>query len=81
MPASIDTSVRISYNSYCMKLTAHIRLYPTPEQHAVLVATLERANDLCTTVSATAWQARVFHRLPLQKLVYHDMRESFRLGA
>jgi len=64
-----------------MKLTAHIRLNPNPEQHTALSATLEQANALCNAISEAAWQARVFRRLPLQKLVYHDVRTSFRLGA
>src|SRR6266545_1661350 len=64
-----------------MKLIAQIKLNPTPAQHAALLATLAEANAACDTISAAAWQAREFRRLPLQKLVYHDIKKSFRLGA
>ena len=64
-----------------MKLIAQVKLNPTPEQHAALLSTLTEANAACDTISAAAWQAREFRRLPLQKLVYHDIKTSFRLGA
>jgi putative transposase len=64
-----------------MKLIAQIKLHPTPEQHAALPATLAEANAACDSISAAAWQAREFRRLPLQKLIYHDIKNSFRLGA
>ncbi len=64
-----------------MKLIAQIKLNPTPAQHAALLATLAEANAACDTISAAAWQRNEFRRLPLQKLVYHDIKASFRLGA
>jgi putative transposase len=64
-----------------MKLIAQIRLNPTPEQHAALLATLAEANAACDAISAIAWQAREFRRIPLQKLSYHQVKDSFRLGA
>jgi putative transposase len=69
------------YTSSCMKLIAQVKLKPTPEQHAALLATLTEANAACDTISAAAWQAREFRRLSLQKLVYHDIKDTFRLGA
>lgn len=69
------------YSSYCMKLIAQVKLNPTPEQHAALLSTLTEANAACDAISAAAWQAREFRRLPLQKLLYHDIKDSFRLGA
>src|ERR1044071_4028782 len=64
-----------------MKLSAPVKLNPTPQQRAALLATLAEANAACDAISAAAWQAREFRRLPLQKLVYHDIKDSFRLGA
>src|SRR5215211_3307593 len=64
-----------------MKLIAQVKLNPTPEQHTALLATLAEANAACDTISAAAWQAREFRRIPLQKLIYHDIKTSFRLGA
>jgi len=64
-----------------MKLIAQVKLNTTPEQCTALLATLAEANAACDAISAAAWQAREFRRLPLQKLVYHDIKASFRLGA
>lgn len=64
-----------------MKLIAQIKLNPSPEQHAALLATLTEANAACDAISAIAWQAREFRRIPLQKLVYHQVKDSFALGA
>src|SRR6266496_4055869 len=71
----------LCFTSSCMKLVAQIKLNPTPEQHAALLATLAAANAACDAISAAAWQVREFRRLPLQKLVYHDIKASFHLGA
>src|SRR5262249_48041789 len=46
-----------------------------------LLSTLSEANAACNAISTAAWHAREFRRLPLQKLVYHDIKSSFRLGA
>jgi hypothetical protein len=64
-----------------MKLIAQVKLNPTSQQHTVLLSTLAEANAACDAISAAAWQAREFRRLPLQKLVYHNIKDSFRLGA
>ena len=69
------------YTSECMKLIAQVKLHPSPEQHTALLATLAEANAACDTISAAAWQTREFRRLPLQKLLYHSIKDSFRLGA
>lgn len=64
-----------------MKLVAQLRLNPTPEQHAALLATLAEANTACDLISGIAWQAREFRRIPLQKLSYHQVKDSLQLGA
>ncbi len=64
-----------------MKLIARINLNPTPDQHAALLATLREANAACDAISALAWQAREFRRIPLQKIAYHQVKRSFCLGA
>lgn len=64
-----------------MKLIAQIRLNPTAEQHTALLATLAEANAACDAISLIAWQAREFRRLPLQKLSYHQVKDTFQLGA
>jgi putative transposase len=37
-----------------MKLIAQVKLHPTPEQHAALLATLAEANSACDAISAAA---------------------------
>ncbi|KAB8145729.1 IS200/IS605 family element transposase accessory protein TnpB [Chloroflexia bacterium SDU3-3] len=64
-----------------MKLIAQIRLNPSPEQHAALLATLTEANAACDAISSIAWQEHEFRRIPLQKLAYHHVKDSFQIGA
>ena len=64
-----------------MKLTAKIKLQPTPEQHALLLQTLEAANAACNYVSQQAWDIQVFQQYPLHHLTYKDIRARFELAA
>lgn len=64
-----------------MKLTAKIKLQPTPEQYAALLQTLETANAACNDISQQAWESRVFGQFSLHKLAYHDIRERYPLSA
>lgn len=64
-----------------MKLTAKVKLNPTPEQAAYLLQTLERANAACDFVSKVAWEKKVFGSYALQKIVYAEVREKFDLAA
>jgi len=64
-----------------MKLTAVVRLLPTPEQANDLLKTLEKANAACNSVSGVAWQGQIFKTFPLQKIVYSHIRAAYELGA
>lgn len=64
-----------------MKLTAQIRLLPTPEQAKLLKDTLVRANEACDYISGVAWDKRTFGKFGLQRLVYRSVREMFDLTA
>ena len=64
-----------------MKLSAQIKLQPTPEQAALLRATMQRTNAACNSISCVAWQTRTFGKFALQKLCYADVREQFGLSA
>ncbi|NTU65448.1 MAG: IS200/IS605 family element transposase accessory protein TnpB [Chloroflexi bacterium] len=64
-----------------MKLTAQLKLLPTPEQADALRRTLEAANAACDTISASAWATTTFRQFALHTLVYHDIREAFGLAA
>ena len=64
-----------------MKLTAQIRLDPSPEQAAVLLRTMETANAACNAISEHAWATKTFSKFSLQKAIYHDIRDRFALSA
>lgn len=64
-----------------MKLTAKIKLQPTPDQHDALLQTLETANAACNDISQQAWDSKVFSQFSLHKVVYHDIRDRFPLSA
>jgi predicted transposase len=64
-----------------MKLTAQLKLLPTPEQADMLKRTLETANAACDYISDVAWANRTFGKFALQKLCYRDVRETFGLSA
>lgn len=64
-----------------MKLTAKIKLQPTPDQRDVLLQTLETANAACNDISQRAWESNVFGQFSLHRLVYHDIRRSYLLSA
>ena len=64
-----------------MKLTAQVKLLPTPEQAQLLQQTLETANALCNAMSDFAWEQKVFGAFKLQKLSYAQMRTSSRLSS
>jgi putative transposase len=64
-----------------MKLTAQLKLQPTPEQANALRRTLETTNAACNAISNIAWNTRTFGKFALQKLCYQDVRETFGLSA
>ncbi len=64
-----------------MKLTAQLKLQPTPEQTTALLRTLETTNAACSAISRVAWQTHTFGKFALQRLCYQDIRTSFRLSA
>lgn len=64
-----------------MKLTAQLKLRPTPEQADALRRTLEAANAACDAISRTAWETQTFRQFALHKLVYYGTRETFGLSS
>lgn len=64
-----------------MKLTATVKLLPTPEQRQSLLETLERANAACQYISEQAWVNKTFNRVRLHHLTYYAVREQFELTA
>ena len=53
-----------------MKLTAKLKLRPTPAQADAVRRTLEAANAACDTISRTAWETKTFRQFALHTLVY-----------
>jgi IS605 OrfB family transposase len=64
-----------------VKLTVQLKLVTTPEDHAALLATLERANDAANAISETAWETRTFGQFALQKATYYEIKARFGLTA
>ena len=64
-----------------MKLKLPVKLAPSPEQHAALLATMERFNSACEALAAVAFRERCANKIVLQKLAYRDTRERFGLSA
>lgn len=64
-----------------MKQVIVVKLLPTPEQAASLLATMERFNAACDAIAAVAFRERVASAFALQKLVYFDIRAHFGLSA
>ncbi len=64
-----------------MKLVAAVKLLPTPDQAAVLAATLARCNDAATWLAALGFDAQIFRQFDLHKLAYRALRDRFGLTA
>ena len=64
-----------------MKLTAKVKLLPTPEQAELLGQTLEKANAACNPISRRAWDSKTFNPFGLHQLTYAETRETFPLSA
>jgi len=64
-----------------VKLTVRLKLQTTPEDHAALLATLERANDAANDVSEQAWRTSTSGQYALQKAHYYDIKGRFGLTA
>ena len=64
-----------------MKLTAQVKLLPTPEQAHALRETLARANAACNYVSEWAWEHQTLRQFDLHRACYYAVREKFGLSA
>lgn len=81
-----DKAIALPLSPICaklhdMKLTAQVKLQPTPEQYDLLKATLEEANAACNWISQEAFNEKVFGQFSIHKLVYYSARERFNLSA
>ena len=64
-----------------MKLTAIVKLKPTPQQRVLLFETLATANAACNAISAVVWREKIWSQYGVHKLVYYEIRARFALSA
>jgi putative transposase len=64
-----------------VKQTLVVKLAPTRDQHAALLATMERVNVCCDWLATVAFRERCANRIALQKLTYYEARERFGLSS
>ncbi len=64
-----------------MNLMLQVKLLPTPEQSAALLATMVRFNEACDALAAVAFAHKCANKVELQKLAYHNVRRDFGLSA
>src|SRR5947208_10107298 len=54
---------------------------PTPAQADALRETMLAFNAACNYVAGVAWTEQTFGKVPLQRLVYYEVRARFQLPA
>ena len=64
-----------------MKLTLQLKLVPTPEQHAALLATMRAFNAAASYAARVGVESRVFSQASIHKRCYRELRGRFRLSA
>src|SRR3989454_5594688 len=64
-----------------MKQTMLLKLLPTQEQHQALLETMHEFNAACNYVASVAWASKSANKFELQKLVYGELRTTYKLAA
>jgi len=64
-----------------MKLVVPIRVLPDHDAAAKLRSTVERFNEACNWLAGVAFDNQVSNRIELQRIAYHDVRDTFGLSA
>lgn len=64
-----------------VKLIAAVKLLPSPEERARLLATIRRVNEACSWLAGRAFELKSADKIKLQKLYYRQIRERFGLSA
>jgi IS605 OrfB family transposase len=64
-----------------MKLTLQLRVLPTPDQKATLLATMERFNEAANLAARIGFEAGVFSQPSIHSRCYAAIRERFGLSA
>jgi putative transposase len=64
-----------------MKQTMLLKLAPTEEQHQSLLETMHAFNTAASYVAGIAFREKTANKFELQKLVYGDLRSTYKLPA
>ena len=64
-----------------MHLTLSVKLLPTPEQHGLLLETMERFNAACDFIAGIAFEQRSANKIKIQQICYAEVRQRFDLSA
>src|SRR5438876_9198279 len=64
-----------------MKQTMLLKLTPTEEQHHALLETMHAFNAAANYVAAMAFAEKSANKFELQKLVYGELRTTYKLAA
>src|SRR3989449_6426280 len=64
-----------------MKQTMLLKLAPTTEQACVLLDTMHAFNEAANYVASVAWASKTADKFRLQKLVYGELRTTYKLAA
>lgn len=75
--------ILLSENVYPLRVkqTLAVKLAPTPDQHAALLAVMERVNACCDWLGAVAFREHCANKIALQKLTYYEARARFGLSS
>ncbi len=58
-----------------------VKLDTSEEQHHALLETMHRFNEACNYISSIAFERKTANKIELQKIVYYDVRDKFKLSA
>src|SRR2546427_6719707 len=64
-----------------MKQTMLLKLAPTEDQHRALLETMHEFNAAANYVASVAWASKTADKFRLQKLVYGELRTTYKLAA
>ena len=64
-----------------MLYTLKIRLHPSAEQCSAILETMERFNSACNFISSFAFEHKTFSKIKIQKEIYYQVRDQFKLSA
>jgi len=64
-----------------MKQTLMVKLDTSKEQHQSILETMHKFNEACNYIADIAFELKTANKRELQKIVYYDVREKFKLSA